>query len=425
MTEKPEGPDTDPIRTVVDRRAARVPPVSGDRLVHAAIVHRSRRARRRRRRVRFVVTTTSAAAIVALVAVVATQIGGPTSQTTRSGSMRATRSQSVTAAAPPGNVTVRPVTGLHDGQRVMVRVSGFDAGTEVTLLECVEGARVFFGSPAVAAPKWVCRAPVRATSQQIGDTPAAPPGTGDPTQATASLLVSSSGHGFSTWVESNGSVSTPAKSLADATHASCGSTAAVQHSEPPTTPGPCRVVTIGSYRGTTRVFVSAPLSFSATEPPPTTSPEGAPDGSPTPRAPTTTPTTGAGVTPALCPATPPELSRRDAVTGPVFDFVPTAITVCHYPVGGPEDGPSKSPHPVLVTDPGTISRILRDARLLSPVPARNEQCTAEMGRTMVLTAVRGDQLSTVTAHLYGCGLVGNGTTMRQGAQSLAWIFDLD
>jgi hypothetical protein len=209
------------------------------------------------------------------------------------------------------------------------------------------------------------------------------------------------------------------------------STSGTSSVDPSTNPGlgdegTCVIIAMGTAGGGPAVYSSAPLSFGDTPAPPSTSvpPTSVPTTDPT-SCPNKTP--GTACAPAVdpptsapemmgCPADPPAPSPMTGDhTSPLLDFTPTAITICHIPVQ------ELGPPPVLVTDPATIGKITAAIEALHEVPDANTGCTAEMSDTMVLFAQAGSKRTRIVAELYGCGVVSNGTTIRLGAKSLAWV----
>lgn len=138
MTDTPTPSEHDPIADAMRDARADVPPTSGEELVAAARGAKVNRARNRRRATGGALGAVAALLLVA-VAVVAlgdhpskqvVKVGAPTED------LGAPGMASMQGKIAFGVVTVTPSTGLTDGQTVTVSATGFDAGTEVTFLEC-------------------------------------------------------------------------------------------------------------------------------------------------------------------------------------------------------------------------------------------------------------------------------------------------
>ncbi len=121
-----------------------------------------------------------------------------------------------------------------------------------------------------------------------------------------------------------------------------------------------------------------------------------------------------------CPVAPPDVASPGTparAAGPLLDFIPTDITICHYPV---ELGPAPG-SPTTVRDPTTIAKITRALRGLHDVPGNDLACTMEMGETVVLMISDATRTTQVTVQFYGCGMVSNGDAVRTGGKDLYWI----
>ncbi|MBS1848393.1 MAG: hypothetical protein JST73_08970 [Actinobacteria bacterium] len=282
----------DPLDALIADMAHAMPPIAGDSLIGRVRTRIDVRARRRRRTVRTVVSVASIAAIVAAVGLLASASHSPTSQ------VSAIFSEDVA----PGNLVVVPASDLRDGQTVQATAYGFDTGTNVQFLDCIDGPGGASQGTSDMAPAWLCRPPTRATAHALTDTP----GNGSTdglTRATASLTLTTSASDFTVQVRANGTITGHGAPTGGAgmMQGLCGSRigGTTARSGPPAPPVVCRVIAVGTRNGRTGVFVGEPLRFigaTSTGTPGTSS-----------SAPATTPASGA---PSVCSASPDHASLR-------------------------------------------------------------------------------------------------------------------
>lgn len=433
---------------------AHVPPVAPGELV--AEVRASRRARTRSHR-KVVGGLAGAAAIVLIAgAVVALTNRDPSQGTTiAAGALTDGTSSQTATSSIREQVVANPSTNLTDGQKITVTAYGFDAGTTVTFFQCVVSGPTLAKPPSAATDSdllshSLC---IAAPLGKADSMPAGSDGSQGDRETVATQRVS-----ITTSFTDRQRLSLP-KDQADpsgsfvvkkpvAEHSPCRGVpntpsfrshpeASFQradhadHSDPSgglhIPQSQCVVAASGSIGGTRTIRFGSALTFANapahtfTPPPSSTStPAGSDPGAPAPSVPSTTATT----TPPLattCPdsasVTVPSIDDAD-LSAPLLDFTPTRATVCRYPLM-----PQKHPS-VTITQPAQLTRLTSDIASL-PAASAAGACTADAGETITVALIDGARTTTITAQIFGCGYVSNGTALRAGSSTLSWLLDLE